>query len=527
MPVDPALAGAAINRIRKQVQGNGLKPSSVNLKSLDGREYNFYATTSVKLVPSVKENVRAGRYNDGDIIAAGQIKLATTTFIDRIAADRGVLGLVYETLASRPDQGFGLKNTSIDLPQVSRRFVAHDACQNCHGSGGAQCYNCQGQMRIQCYRCHGNGGVSCTSCQGRGFAHTPQGQTTCHNCQGRGMTPCPICHAERLIQCPECQGIGKRTCEPCHGLGWQTRTWNVTLSASTEFHIRKTGLPPALVTLIERVGGARLASDGHARVRLLEGTEAAHLARFADAVPGTNLWFLYQARMPYAALEISFGKATLTPKLAGYKARLVEVPDFMDALIKPGMTLLHDAARGGAGASQLILSAARYRLLGDVLRGMLRGSARKMMQILAENYPLGLSQNAAQSIVRDANGALSRLSLWPRTMAMAISLGVSSLILAAYFLYGGRDQAMANLQTAPSLTIYGFDACVVGLLGFGGFYAIRASARKAMRSVMEGLGVLSGGSLPLPKAGAPGIWYILGLCGITVLFIFVSGLLKL
>lgn len=494
---------------------------------MDGREYDFYATTSVKLVPSVKESIRAGRHNDGDIIAAGQIKLAMTTFIDRIAADRGVLGLVYETLAGRPDQGFGLKGKPIELPQVSRRFVAHDACQNCHGSGGAPCHNCQGQMRIQCYRCHGHGGVPCTGCQGKGHTYTPQGPVTCHTCQGRSMTPCPVCHAERLIQCPECVGQGRRICEPCQGHGWQTRTWNVTLSAHTEFNIRKTGLPQPLVALIERVGGARLASDGHARVRLLAGQEAEQLAQYADAVPGTNLWFLYHARMPYAALEITFGKALLTPKLAGYKARLVEVPDFMDAMLKPGMALLHDAAQGGAGASQLILSAARYRLLGDVLRGMLRGSARKMLQILGENYPLGLSQKAAHTIVRDANTALSRLSLWPRTTAMGGAITVSSLILAAYFLYGGRDQAMANIQTLPTFGIYAFDLGVFTLLAFAGLYAIRAFARKSMRTIMEGLGVLSGGTLPLPKSGAPGIWYITALIGVTALFAFISGILAI
>lgn len=524
MPVDPSLANAAINRIRKQVQGNGLRPSSVNLRTIDGRDYDFYATTSVKLVPSIKTSTRPGRLNDGEIIASNQIDTAIAAFIERMAADNGVLGLVYETLANRPDQGFGLKNTNIELPQITRRFVAHDACQNCRGSGGATCHNCHGQMRIQCYRCHGVGGIACLSCQGRGQSHTPQGSTICHNCQGRGLSPCPICHTERLIQCPECLGNGKRNCEPCSGHGWQTQTWNVNLSAHTEFNIRKTGLPNGLVTLIERVGGARLASDGHARVQLLTGQDAQALASHADIVRGTNLWFLYHARMPFASLNISFGKATITPKLAGYKARLVEVPEFMDALMRPGIALLHDAARGGAGASQLILSAARYRMLGDVLRGMLRGSARKMLQILNESYPLGLSQKAAQIIVRDANSALSKLSLWPRTVTMAGTLTTSSIILSLYYLYGARDAAIANLETLPSFSIYGIDLFMTLILGFIGTYAIRLSARKSMRIVMEGLGVLSGGQLLLPKPGAPGVWLWCGLFAITLILAFLSGL---
>lgn len=527
LPIDPALAEVALARIRKQVQGNGLKPSAVALKSIAGQVYDFYGTTSVRLVPSVKEGRRAGRFADGDIIAAGQIDQAVSTFVERVSGDRGVLGLVYETLSSRDDQGFGLQGQNIDLPQVTRTFIAHEACPTCRGAGGKPCHNCNGQMRIQCYRCHGQGGIPCLTCTGRGQILTPQGPQMCHVCQGRGLSQCPVCQGQRMITCPECQGQGRKVCESCQGQGWTTQYWNVSLTAQTVFRLRKTGLPPGLVTLMDRVGGARLASDHHAHVQLLVGRDAEALARFADIEGGANLWFLYRAQMPYAELEISFGKATLKPKLAGYKSRLIDVPDFMDALLKPGVDLLHDAARGGAGASQLILSAARYRALGDVLRGLVRAGPRKMAKFLHENYPLGLSQGMEAQILRDANTALSRLSLWPRMMAMGGALAIAALILGGYFLYDGRITVAQNLNTLPGFTIYGIDLLLLAALGAAGTFSIRATARKAMRGVLEGLGVVSGSKLPLPKPGVPGLWLWIGLIAMLGAFVSLGGLLNL
>jgi len=527
VPVDVQLAEVAINRIRKQVQGNGLKPAAVELRAITGQVYDFYGTTSVKLVPSVKEGRRAGRFTDGDLINAPQIGAAIDEFVGRVSSDRGVLGLVYETLSARDDQGFGLQGQTIDLPQVTRTFIAHDACSVCRGSGGKPCHNCNGQMRIQCYRCHGQGGIPCLTCTGRGQILTPQGPMTCNVCQGRGLSQCPVCQGQRMITCPECQGQGRKICEACQGQGWTTQYWNVSLTAKTVFSLRKTGLPQALVGLIDRVGGARLASDQHAHVQLLTGRDAEQLARFADIEGDSNLWFLYHVQMPFAELEIGFGKAALKPKLAGYKSRLVEVPDFMDALLKPGTDLLHDAARGGAGASQLILSAARYRALGDILRGLVRGGARKMTKFLSENYPLGLSQSLGAQIVRDANTALSRLSLWPRMMAMAGTLAVAFAILAGYFLYGGRNAIQQSLAGTPFFTIYGADLFMILVIGIAGTYAIRTTARGAMRGVLEGLGVVSGGNLPLPKPGVPGLWLWIGLIGMTGAFVFFAGLLNI
>lgn len=524
-----ALAENAVARIRKQVQGNGLKPSSVELRGVSGFVYSFFGTTSVHLRQKVQEGKRAGRFTDGQIIQPHQIDAAIQEFIGRVASDRGVLGLVHETILARPDHGFGVAGEAIPLPQVSRVFVAHEACGVCRGMGGMPCHNCRGQQRVTCYRCHGQGGIPCVTCSGRGQILTPQGPITCHACAGRGMTQCPVCHAQRLITCPECQGHGKKICEPCGGQGWTTRTWNVTLSAEPSFTLRTRGLPPALVSLIERVGGARLAADGHARVQPIMGRDAEEFRRFADIEGGASLWFLYRAEMPFAELDIAMGKAAIRPKMAGYKSRLVDVPDFMDALLRPGAQHLADAAQGGAGASQMIISAARYRALGDVLRGLIRAAPKRVLKSFHDAYPLGMSENFARAIVRDASSALNRLSLWPRSVAMAASLIVSFGILAAFYLYGGRSGIAGMLENNgwPGIVAWLSDILIVILLGLGGTQAIRMIAQRSLRVVLEGLGVVSGGQLPLPKPGAPGLWLWIGIAGMALGFIILTGVLNL
>lgn len=527
--VDISLAEGAVARIRKQVQGNGLKPSSVELRGVSGHVYSFFGTTSVHLKPQVQEGRRAGRFTDGQIIQPHQIDAAIQDFIGRVASDRGVLGLVHETILSRPDHGFGVAGEAIPLPQVSRVFVAHEACGSCRGMGGTPCHNCHGQQRVTCYRCHGQGGIPCVTCTGRGQILTPQGAIMCHACHGRGMTPCPVCHGQRLIVCPECQGHGKKICEACGGQGWTTKTWNVTLTAEPSFRLRTRGLPPALVSLIERVGGARLAADHHAKVMPIVGHEAEEFRRFADIEGGAGLWFLYRADMPFAELDIAMGKVNIRPKLAGYKSRLVDVPDFMDALLRPGAQHLADAAQGGAGASQMIISAARYRALGDVLRGLVRAAPKRVLKSFTDAYPLGMSDNFARNIVKDAGTALSRLSLWPRSVAMVASLAIAFGVLAGFYVYGGRVGILHALESNgwSGIVAWAADLLLVILLGLGGTHAIRMTAQRSLRVVLEGLGVVAGGRLPLPKPGAPGLWLWLGIVGIAAGFILLTGLLRL
>lgn len=519
-PVDPALAEGAIARIRKQVQGNGLKPSSIELRAVNGHIHTFFGTTSVKLAPSIQEGKRAGRFADGQIIQPHQIDSAVEDFIGKVAADRGVLGLVHETVLARPDQGFGTSGESIPLPQVARTFISHEACPKCRGAGGTPCHNCLGQMRITCYRCHGQGGVPCLTCQNRGQILTPQGPVTCHACAGRGLSVCPTCQGQRMMTCPECQGHGKKICEGCAGQGWTTKYWTVTLTAETSFSLRTHGLPQALVSLIERVGGAKLAADKHAKITPILGRDTENFVQEADVGQGASLWFLYRAEMPFAELDIAMGKGAIKPKMAGFKARLMEVPDFMDTLLKPGIETLAEAASGGASAAQKILECARYRALGDTLRGLVRGNARRAVKSLLETYTLGLSENTAKRIVKDANTALSKLSLWPRTVAMAASLVVSLLILAAFYVYGIRMSITAALFPAgfSAMLQYAVDLFFVALLGMVGTYAIRTAAARASKTVLEGLGVVSGGQMPLPKPGAPGLWLWLGLALMAATF---------
>jgi len=520
VPVDPALAEGAIARIRKQVQGNGLKPSSVELRGVTGQVFSFFGTTSVKLTPKIQEGKRAGRFADGQIIQPQQIEGAVQEFISKVATDRGVLGLVHETVLTRKDQGFGVSGETIALPQVARTFIAHEACPKCRGSGGTVCHNCHGQMRITCYRCHGQGGVSCVTCQGRGQILTPQGPVTCHACAGRGLSACPVCQGQRMIMCPECQGQGKKICEGCAGQGWTTRSWIVTLTAETTFRLRTQNLPPALVSLIERVGGAKLASDGHAQIQAITGRDAEQWISEADIQQGSSLWFLYRADMPFAELDIAMGKMAIKPKMAGYKARLMEVPDFMDMLLKPGAQNLAEAAAGGAGATQKILESSRYRALGDMLRGLVRASPKRVHKAMIETYTLGLSDAFTKRILKDGNTALLRLSLWPRTVAMAAALAVSLGFYAAFYLYGIRASLVTSIFGAgpPSWMAYAVDVFFAALLGMAGTYAIRATAGRASATVLEGLGVVSGTNLPLPKPGAPGLWLWLGILAMAAAF---------
>lgn len=512
-PVDPRLIDQALTRIRKQVQGNGLKPADVVLNGAQGQVFEFFGTTSWLLTPKITTARRLGRLSDGHMIGAGQLDAALSDFLGKTAADRHVLGLLQGSVLSRRDQGFGLQDEHIALPQIQKTFIMHEACNSCHGTGGKPCLSCHTTGRITCYRCHGTGGVTCITCSGRGQIITPQGPMPCHACVGRGQTACTVCQGHRAINCPECQGQGKKICESCGGHGWFTQSWTVALAAQSHFRMQTRGLPATLTQLIKRVGAARLAADGHATVNVLLERDAIQFMKHADIAPNASLWYLYRARMPFAVLDITIGKHSIKPAIAGYKGRMVDVPPFMDDMLRTPLRLLTEAQTDGIHAPALLMDAAKYRAAGDVLRGLLRSTKKHTGKSLMDAYPVGLSQDFAKKFLSAAHIALSKLSLWPRLAAMGGAMAVSACLfaLSSFIHLPTTVLETIGLHGFGIWGVVGFNIAMMAILGMAGTHAIRLAARNKMVNILEGLGIPPVGHTSLPRPGTPGLWLWLAL----------------
>lgn len=522
-PFDQKLAHEALALIRKQVTGNGMKPDNIRLKSVEGKTYVFGGHTTVKLSHTTQEGRRPGRLADGQLVKPEHITQAVQEFTSRSATDYGVRHAVQTVLSERPDHGFGLHGQTIPLKGLNRNFIVHDPCMTCKGAGHKMCANCQGQMRVGCYRCHGQGGVPCITCHGSGRLQTPSAMLTCQACHGRGLSPCPVCRGERFVNCPDCHAQGRKACESCNGQGWWTRNWLVTLSAQTAAVVKSRFLPTAGKDFLDKNNMAKLIEQGHLRVEQRERPDPADAPSPQQVSPDDIILF-YDAKLPYAELAIQLGRPVVNARLAGFRARLVDVPHFMDALLKKPASLLHSAAHGGTDAAGKIVSAARYRAVGDVLRAVIKSTRKQAAATLVNEYRIGLSDAFARALVINAAQAVSKLSLWPRINALAITLAAAFLTAFYLTMMGGRMQLIRLLQLEgiPPYSVYGLDIALAAVIAGIGHYCVRYGAGQALAQVLEGLNLKRGNRGVLPRAGIFGTWLWASVFGIFGGFIALS-----
>lgn len=522
--LDEKLAHEALAQLRREVTGNGIRPDKVQLKSVTGKTYVFGGQTLVRLSHQTSQGKRPGRLADGQLVKPEHINDAMQDFIGRSAHDYGVRHAVQTILSERSDHGFGLDGHNIPLKGLNRNFIVHEPCMTCRGSGHKMCANCQGQMRVGCYRCHGQGGVPCVTCHGSGRLQTPSAMLTCQACHGRGLSPCPVCRGERFVNCPDCNAQGHKPCEGCNGHGWWTRNWLVTLTAQTVAQVYSRYLPPPAKDFLDKNNTGRLIEQGHLKVEQRERPHPLDQKPSGAPPDGADIALFYEAKLPFAEMNIQLGRPVITARMAGYKSRIIDTPHFIDALLKRPAAALHSAARGGTDAAGKILFAAKYRASGDVLRGIVRSTKKQTAIALMRDYPFGLSENFARALIVNAAQALSKLSLWPRINAFACTIA-SAFIVAFYLtMMGGRMQMIRLLQLEgiPPYSVYVLDFVLAMAIGGAGHYAVRHSAGKALAQVLEGLKLKGRNRAVLPRAGAFGAWLWVAVFGIFLGFVGLS-----
>ena len=506
---DPALLKRALERIRSVCKGNGIAAEDIKLASSDLEVRITHAATYLSVQPRQSEKTVNGKQSTG-IPVSGRADMQSRidkTILDAInqPAKRDSL---LKSVMERGDAGFGLKNKTFTLNDLSQDYSWSEGCKTCHGQGRTQCPRCHGQRQEKCNQCHGSTTIACNMCRGTGQIMGPDGKPkTCTKCHGKRQIGCPLCHRTGRITCRQCKGTGYANCTACSGTGFQSHIVHLSAQAEPHFEFDRAHLPSGLIRMLEKDPQKLTDSD---TVKIEAGPIEDEL---------NTLGVLYRMKFPAGDITFSLKGKPLKATLFGYDARLSGLPPFLEKMIAPGLAALKKAASGHGDVGRAVKQASRYRLLGVALITAAQRPVKETTRRLLKTFPLGLQASSAKTIAKQADQATALITRKPRYVGLVLGLIIVALLYGLYYIGPGRLTIEPLLQDNKLAKAF-VDLMIIFIGGSITSLSIRMTAKSALQ---HALGHLVDGKKRkklLPKTRSSGWWGYAG--GLVVYLIMVE-----
>ncbi len=506
---DPALLKRALERVRSVCKGNGVKPEDIKIAGSDLEIRITQAATYLSLKPRQSEKTVNGKQSSGIPVSnradmQGRIDKEILGAINQPSKRENML----KNLMERDDAGFGLKNKTVSLNDLSQDYSWSEGCKTCHAQGRIQCPRCHGQRQEKCYQCHGTTMITCNMCRGTGQVTGPDGkQKTCTKCHGKGRVRCNVCHGTGRITCRQCKGTGFASCTVCGGTGYKSHIVHVSVQAEPHFEFDRADLPEGLIKMLEKKPQKLVSSE---TVKI----DATPIEDEAD-----TLGIFYMLKFPAGEMSFSLKGKEMKASLYGYDARLSGLPPFLEKIIAPGLADLKKAAAGQGGVGSAVKKASRYRLLGLALITASQKSVKETAKRLLVSFPLGLRAQAAKEIAKQADQAAALITRKPRYIGLALGLVIVALLYGLYYIGPGRLAIEPFLGT-NNMAKAVVDMMIIFLGGSMTTLSIRMTARNALQNALGHLVDAKQRKKLLPKTRSSGWWGYAG--GLVVYLLMVE-----
>ncbi len=508
--IDPKLVERALKRLQGLIKGNGLRVEDVSVESCTAKVYSFTAKTVLKLTPRYGVRVEPGRKTTSELVASQEDFQKELSLI-RARTEPAKRKVIVDTILTRPDKGFGMKNQKMSFDALARNLVMHERCTVCSHTGKLQCAKCYGHGVLTCQNCQGRRQTVCPQCRGTGHTPTANGHQTCSKCQGDGKVSCIKCHGRGQVQCTVCGASGTLACKKCAGTGWVSHLAHVEIDALVHFDFQRDVLLPKIVNMVESLG-PRLVERGDAEVTLRPAQPRDNQTQTKE--PDDMVFIDYDARVPHGNIQFRFKNRIISATLFGYQGRLIEAPFFLDDLTKKGQNVLLEASKGFGNVAGKMARAAKYKMLQEVIvQTAIQKNPRKALESLRVKYPMGITADRLLELSTLADAALQTITRKARLVGSASGLGIYFAFLLFYFV--GNFRGSLGLAGVPILILDSLDFVFLPIGFYSGVLGAQLLAllarRKALSSFLrpEVLGNT------LPKAGET-VWWSLG--GSFVLF---------
>lgn len=419
-----SLADLTLQRLRALAEGNGLAPEKIELVKVNEAVYAVEGLLRLKPSFQAATSPGFGRAKSG----AKNVFPSFDALREEVASqkkefekDGQWLTTALKEIEKEPGHGWGLEEADIVWPDQTVMLSASENCPKCGGKGSVPCFNCQGRGLMMCLHCRGTGQEDCPFCLGRGEDPLHPG-SPCPTCNGRRFINCRHCQATGQVPCDQCQGKGGLPCDTCRGTGALKQEAKITKGAKAHFELGRTSdMPSGLLRMMERIGLANLAK-GHIDVTMQQAAP--------DAAAEERALVRLTAQIPYADLVVKFAGTPHKIAVFGKKSRLLNVPAYLDRALEEARKILAAAARGEAD----IEKTSSFRLMREALSLALKGKTSP--NDLRRLYPVGLSPQAAQEIMRAMGLALKALTARARLIASLAFVIGSAGVFAGFFFSG-------------------------------------------------------------------------------------------
>ncbi len=495
--IDIDYKAIAEKKIRRLAHGNGVKKDEIAVEYFKGATLEFIATTTLKIKTRVLERKESGQ-KTGPLKISGpqQLREEITREEHKITHNHDLVRRIQDfVIENRKDIGYGLDGHLIKVPFLTKDFVQYEPCQNCRAKGQIPCQRCGATGQELCPKCHGQGLEVCSGCMGGQFIQGPKGRQQCPRCMGRGKTGCGQCHEKKKIQCRMCQSRGATPCGICNGHAWNSIISRLEVDFMPEFDYDKTAVENRIGEAIDQYGPKLVEHADIRPIISVREDKDDHEKRDFVVIP-------YHVALPHGELGFSIQKNMYNVMIFGKQCSLMYMPNFLETLIKPGITRLHEAAENRGNVAEKIKKAARYKLIRESILAAAMTSPRNAMKKIRSTYPMAITSDNIHSIIMNADAALKNITYKPRQIGFLAGLVLMALLYAAYFIGPGRVMAASHIPEPP-LRI-GLDI----LIGFAGFYAglssIRLAGWHALRGALKGLVPAGQERKFMPKAGKTG-----------------------
>lgn len=470
MNIDEDYTKPVLDLMRKALKGNGVRSDNVSIKNFDGTVLEFKAATHINFHNKTSEKTLPGKATGGKIFQDRQTAYKEAqNYLSAALQDPAQIEQIKTLIKQKPHHGFGIDNQTIKLSFLDQEFVSHDPCNPCHGKGLTKCAKCRGKGYVPCTNCNAQGFEKCNECNGNRQVRGPNGQMqTCNLCQGLGKTSCSFCRENRQVQCSICKTKGETRCKSCGGQGAQSNIISAEITAQCSYDFDAEPLPERAVVEVKKLG-----------VNLADQATITPIAQ--EDLDGEQevLHLFYEVSVPQGNVEFSIKDQTVKAYLFGTEEPIVEIPDFLDSIIAPGIKKLSQAANGQGGINENIRAAVKYKTIRQAVTLAARYNPKKAMKALLHYTPLGLSVQTTQKLIEDANAALNNATKQRRMLAMIFGAGGAIILGALYFLSPARSTVLeqitnANLHIAVDVVVLG----VCAGIAYSVWKTISSHARK-------------------------------------------------
>jgi hypothetical protein len=515
--IDADVRGRALEKFRRLIKGNGIRPETVEIADVKAQTLSFTAQGFVRLTTHYTSHSVPGKIDKGEAIgstAAFEAALRGATIaVQRESAKRKI---VTDAVLARPDKGYGAREQVMKLDALSRDFVSHDGCTVCQQTGQSACGTCGGKGIAACPNCGGRQSTICPKCKGNGTVNLNGRYQTCTTCRGRTRVQCHMCQGRGTAQCRTCRGAGKGPCSVCKASGVISHLAKVELIGHLHFTYDRQGLPVELTKLLD-VFYPRYIERKDIDLKVLT-------YDWDENEPAETIPIGYEVKVPYGEITFKIGKKRMaTFVMMGMNGDLIKGPHFLDDITRAGQAELAEAAKGAGNVGQSLRVAARYRMLREAI--MAAASAenpRKALSLLTKKYPVGISSDKLLLFINQAGAAMHVITRKPRLIGLGIGAAIVAAINAAYFITARPflTEAFKNLPLQPEFALAGSDMSVVLLGGFAATIAAQIYAGRALKTALTGLASPKTIKGIMPKIGWT-LWAGMGIAAvITALFYF-------